>query len=122
MLIISKLGSGNQGEIYCMRTCSSYMSHEQMSSDVHEYAKYSNVYRNVTLGFIVLGKRLSSIFGAVQCIVFIFFPKISYNTVFHFNNIGQFFRAFYKVGEGTQTRMLFNIHCRDLLRRIPNDI
>ena len=65
MLIISKLGSGNQGEIYCMRTCSSYMSHEQMSSDVHEYAKYSNVYGNVTVGFIVLGKRLSSIFGAV---------------------------------------------------------
>ena len=47
------------------------MSHEQMSSDVHEYAKYSNVYGNVTLGFIVLGKRLSSIFGAVHRIYFL---------------------------------------------------
>lgn len=53
-----------------MRTRSSiYMSHEQMSSDVHEYAKYSNVY--FTLGFIVLGKRLSSIFGAVYRIHFL---------------------------------------------------
>ena len=54
-----------------MRTCSSYMSHEQMSSDVHEYAKYSNVYGNFTVGFIVLGKRLSSIFGAVYRIHFL---------------------------------------------------
>ena len=54
-----------------MRTHSSYMSQEQMSSDVHEYAKYSNVYGNFTLGFIVLGKRLSSIFGAVYRIYFL---------------------------------------------------
>lgn len=55
-----------------MRTRSSiYMSHEQMSSDVHEYAKYSNVYGNFTFGFIVLRKWLSSIFGAVYRIYFL---------------------------------------------------
>lgn len=49
------------------------MSHKQMSSDVHEYAKYSNVYGNFTLAFFLLGKGLNSILGAVYRIYF--FPE-----------------------------------------------